>query len=370
MLQCVLVRLQQSSFVVGVRSTSVGPVSEFHLGLLIESDDRKIIEELLFKVQQNVQQPVKTKADTWQISCSTGVSLLGRDSNSPKELLDQARIASSEARRSGRCRPQFFSDTMKLKTVARLDMARELVYSIRSHQISMRYVGRYELSTGRLDAVVGYVAWRHPMRGDVAPKEFLQVAEVSGRAVMLSREMLRLMRRDMVRSMSQMDVNVRFSYGPLRHHLLQDDFIRDIEGFLKESALPPHRLEVRVAERSFVAMPPRVFAELHRIGVRMVVDEVGRSMGSLAKLAALPLWGLQLDRALVADMQADCVAQRLCRASIGAAAGLGLSSIATGVDHEPTRQLLLSSGCRYGSGDLFECHGLPINLAEHEVATA
>jgi predicted signal transduction protein with EAL and GGDEF domain len=365
-----LMRLRQSSFSVGVPSTDVGPIGEFHLGIVVETGDRKVIEGLLSEVHRNLQQPVRVNQITWEISCYAGVSLLGRDSNTPKELLDQARIASGEARRAGALRPQFFSDTMKLKSVARLDVARELAESVRSHEIGMRYLGRYELSSGRLDALVGYVTWHHPMRGDVAPKEFLKVAEASGTAVSLSREMLRVLREQVMRSVPQTDVGVCFSYGPLRHHLLHDDFMRDIEGFLQEIALPPQRLEIRIAERNFVAMPRRVFQELRRIGVRAVVDEVGRSMGSLAQMAAAPLWGLQLDRILVQELQSNSVALRLCRAALGAADALGLASIATGIDCEPTRQILHSSGCRYGSGDLFGNRGLAANLSEDDASTA
>jgi predicted signal transduction protein with EAL and GGDEF domain len=364
-----LMRLRESSFSVRTASTDIGPISEFHLGLVVESDDRKLIEGLLAEVQQNLQQPVRLNQDTWQISCYAGVALLGRDSNAPKELSDQARIAAGEARRSGALRPQFFSDTMKLKAVARVDVARELVDSVRLREIGMRYLGRYELSSGRLEALVGYVTWHHPLRGEVAPKEFLKVAEASGTAVALSREMLRLFRSDVVRAVSQAESAACFSYGPLRHHLLHDGFIRDIEEFLEQSSLSPQRLEIRVAERSFVAMPPGVFEELRRIGVRAVVDEVGRSTGSLAKMAASPIWGLQLDRALVEELQSNSVALRLCRAAIGAAAALGLSSIATGVDCELTRELLLASGCRYGCGDLFESRGLSINLPQPGAVT-
>jgi predicted signal transduction protein with EAL and GGDEF domain len=363
-LECVLVRLSQTSFPIGVSSTDVGPISDFHLAIMIETADRKLIEALLSEIRNNISKPVRINQDTWQVSCYMGVALLGRDSNAPKELLDQARIAAGEARRSCALRPQFFTDTMRLKSLARLDVGRELFNSLGSHEIGMRYLGRYELSSGRLDALVGYVTWHHPMRGKVAPKEFLRVAEASGMAVALSREMMRILRVDVARLLPQTPAGVRFSFGPLRHHLLHDHFFRDIEEFFEESALSPDRLEIRVDERSFVAMPSHVFTELHRIGIRAVVDEVGRSMMSLAKLATLPLWGLQLDRVLVEDMQSGPVTLRLCQAGISTAAALGLSSIATGVDHELTRQLLLASGCSYGCGDLFETRGLAINLPE------
>jgi EAL domain-containing protein (putative c-di-GMP-specific phosphodiesterase class I) len=168
--------------------------------------------------------------------------------------------------------------------------------------------------------------------------------------------MLYMLRRDFVELAAQMDVSVRFSYGPLRHHLLHDDFLADIDQFLSGSNMPAERFEIRIGERTFVAISPRTIERLAQRGVRIVIDEVGRNMGSMSRLASLPLWGMQLDRSFVEDLEGDVTALRLCRAGIAAASALGLSPIATGVDDEAKRRILLDSGCRYGTGDLYDKH--------------
>jgi EAL domain-containing protein (putative c-di-GMP-specific phosphodiesterase class I) len=87
--------------------------------------------------------------------------------------------------------------------------------------------------------------------------------------------------------------------------------------------------------------------------VQFVADEVGRDVGSLASLARAPLWGLQLDRAWVTALGGDAVARSVCRAGTAMAAALGLTPIATGVDDEAQRNVLLELGCSQGLGDLF-----------------
>jgi EAL domain-containing protein (putative c-di-GMP-specific phosphodiesterase class I) len=147
---------------------------------------------------------------------------------------------------------------------------------------------------------------------------------------------------------------VRLSFGALRHHLLQDDFVDDIGRFLAESGMPASRLELRIAERTFATMNASICQSLGRLGVQIVVDEVGRGFASsLDRLARAPIWGLQLDRAWTTALRADEVAMKVCRAAIGAATALGLSPIATGVDNAAQRDALLALGCQHGSGDLF-----------------
>jgi EAL domain-containing protein (putative c-di-GMP-specific phosphodiesterase class I) len=104
--------------------------------------------------------------------------------------------------------------------------------------------------------------------------------------------------------------------------------------------------------------------------VQLVVDEVGRGMGSLDLLARAPIWGLQLDRAWVTALRSDAVARKVCRAGIGVAAALGLTPIATGVDDPQQRDALLALGCRLGSGDLFRSAAADITTAPRAAARA
>src|SRR5205085_941521 len=95
-----------------------------------------------------------------------GVAILGQDASTPKLLLDHARAAATEARRRGSSEVCFFTDTMRLESLARLDIAREMREAIANRDIRLRYVGRHDLETGRLTAWVGYLRWLHPPRGE------------------------------------------------------------------------------------------------------------------------------------------------------------------------------------------------------------
>src|SRR6185437_14074494 len=145
-----------------------------------------------------------------------------------------------------------------------------------------------------------------------------------------------------------------------RHHVLHEEFVSDVARLIADGGVPAERLELRIAEKVFITRAPAHFEALQRLGLRLVVDEVGRGMGSLDSLARAPVWGLQLDRAWVAALRSDPIARRVCRAGIEMAAALGLVPIATGVDEAETRDVLLDLGCAYGSGDLYRDDGLDI----------
>ncbi len=109
---------------------------------------------------------------------------------------------------------------------------------------------------------------------------------------------------------------------PLRHHVLHKEFIDDIVAFLATGVVPPQRLELRIAEKAFIARPATDFDALARLGVRLVIDEVGRGMASLDWLARARIWGLQLDRAWVTAFRSDPAALKVCSAGIAVANAL------------------------------------------------
>jgi EAL domain-containing protein (putative c-di-GMP-specific phosphodiesterase class I)/GGDEF domain-containing protein len=331
----------------------LGQLSEHILALAIETANRDTIETCVSRVCASLREPINIGEATFYLTPYAGVAILGQDAKSPKSLLDHARTAAAEARRSRSSHAHFFTDTLRLKSLARLDIARELRDAIANGDISLRYVGRHDLASGRLVARVGYLRWTHPLRGEVLPAEFLGVAEATGLAKTLSHAVLQTLRADFTTMTQHLDADVRISFGALRHHLMHEDFVDEIGRLLAEGAISAARLELRISERTFVALNPTVYKSLKRLGVQLVIDEVGRGSSSLGRLARAPIWGLQLDRAWVTALRRDEAARRVCRAAINAAEALGLTPIAAGVDDAEQRDALITLGCRQGSGDLY-----------------
>ncbi len=339
----------------------LGQLGESLLALVFESADREPIEACLARICSSLREPIRTGDAEFHLTPYAGVAILGQDASTPKLLLEQARAAAMEARRAGSGQEiRFFTDTMKLRALARIDLTRELRDAIANGDIRLRYTGRHDLKTGQLAACVGYLRWQHPLRGEIRPAEFLRVAAATGLATALSRAVLAHLRNDFAVLASRCAPEVHVSFGALRHHILHEDFVKDVARLVGEGGVPAQRLEVRIAEKVFITRERAHSEALNRLGVRLVVDELARGVGSLDSLARAPIWGLQLDRAWVAALRTDPIARRVCRAGIEMAAALERIPIATGVDDAETRDALLDLGCAYGSGDLYRDDELDI----------
>jgi predicted signal transduction protein with EAL and GGDEF domain len=348
------------------QSWYLGQLSESLLALVFDSSDRDWIEGRVAHVCRSLHEPVQLAGDVFQLTPSAGVALLGQDASSARGLLDHARAAVNEARRGGGGKVCFFTDTLRLKSLARLDVARELHDAITNREIQLKYVGRYDLTTGACTARVGYLRWLHPLRGEIRPAEFLRVAETTGLGTALSRAAMKWLQEDYAALSREWGPEVRISFGALRHHLAHEDFVGDFEKLLDEGVIAPERLELRISERNLTVRPPADLRCLADRGVRLTVDEVGRGTGSLDWLARAPVKGLQLDRARALAATTDPVALRFCRATIAVASALELLPIASGVDSTELRGCLMQLGCREGSGDLYsESAGTESDGAAH-----
>jgi EAL domain-containing protein (putative c-di-GMP-specific phosphodiesterase class I) len=258
-----------------------------------------------------------------------------------------------EARRAGTAGVQFYSDTLRMLPVARLDIESELRKAIAEGQIGMRYVPRHDLASGRICAIQAYMRWLHPLRGEVPPAQFLPIADATGMAMPVSRAALDRLALDLPELRRRHGGAVPVSFGALRQHNASSHLVRDCRQALPAAEFASGRLELRIAERTLATLnrPERAVAEMAESGIAVVVDEIGRGFSSLSRLAQLPIGALQIDRGLVVAAGRNNAALRACRAIAALAHALEVMPIAAGIDDEESRARMVSIGCVQGLGD-------------------
>jgi len=329
----------------------VGQLKDDQLALWIESSDRDQIDAVVAALCARLREPVSMGQAQFNLDLHAGVAVLGLDASTPQALLEHAAVAAAEARRAASAAVMFFSDTLKMRSLARLDVAREMRDAIDQGHFRLRYRARHDLVSGQRTAWVGYVNWRHPLRGSIAPRDFLPVAQTMGLATALSRSVLHSLHEDFAALAA--DDPLPVSFGALRAHALDGAFLGDVRQAILEHDLPADRLEIRLAEGAVVSRDPAEFLPLRDLGVRLVADELGRDVIPLPRLAGAPVWGLQLDRRWAGGVVADPLARRISGAVMGLAQALGFVPLASGIDSIEQLELLRTLGCTQGTGDYY-----------------
>jgi EAL domain-containing protein (putative c-di-GMP-specific phosphodiesterase class I)/GGDEF domain-containing protein len=341
----------------------LGQLSDNLLALVIDSSDREFIEARVAALCASLREPVSLGSNVFHLSTSAGAALLGQDANSARTLLDHARSAANESRRAGVARLSFFTDTLRVKSLARLDMVHELRDAIANREIGFRYAGRYDLASGQLTACVAEMVWNHPLRGAIPSNEFLRVAESTGLAHSLSQTAFKWLQEDYARLHESWPANARLSFGISRHHLSHEEFVADFERALSQGPIPPERLELRLSEKHLGTRAPGEFKSLANRGVELLVEDVGGAGAPLAWLAHAPVAALQIDAAWTGSMRTDANALKICRAAVGLARSFRMHAVAPGVDDPQQCKMLLDIGFDQGVGQLFPALSLSPHAA-------
>jgi diguanylate cyclase (GGDEF)-like protein/PAS domain S-box-containing protein len=289
-----------------------------------------------------------------EISASVGIAPLD-DACDYETLLRRADLALYDAKKSGRSTWRVFEPAMEAAHLAARFLEDDLRTGIERRQFSLVY--QPFVATADL-GVLGFevlLRWRHPLRGDIPPSQFIPLAERTGSIATLSEWVLREACAEAVTWRTPLRVSINIS--PI--HFLQGDLPGLVRVIARETGIATDRLDLEITETAVIRDIPgarRIFAALRNLGVRVVLDDFGAGYSSLQILKALPFDKIKIDRSLLHDVGRSPQADAIISAILRLAETLDLATIAEGVETEEQVAMLRQASCHELQGYLF---GMP-----------
>ncbi len=292
------------------------------------------------------------------ISGSIGIAAARPDTQRPDELLRNADVAMYTAKGEGKSRFAVFDPTVHAAIVARHAMSSDLGKGIGRGELRVLYQPIVALSSGDIVGVEALVRWLHPVRGIVAPEEFISLAEESGSilalgALVLEEACYEVKRLDQrVPGHEPLLLTVNLSAAQLKQH----DFVANLEKILAITGLDPSRLALEMTETAMFSDTQTTSArldELRRLGVLMAVDDFGTGYSSLGYLRRFRVDILKIAREFVARSDAQGDEWAFAHAIVALGRTLGLKIVAEGVEEPGQLERLRDLGCEFGQGYLF-----------------
>jgi EAL domain-containing protein (putative c-di-GMP-specific phosphodiesterase class I) len=135
---------------------------------------------------------------------------------------------------------------------------------------------------------------------------------------------------------------------------------------LEDSGVDPSLIELELTESILIHNSEGTLAavrNLRQLGVGLSIDDFGTGYSSLSYLKRFNVNKLKIDQSFVRDLATDPEDAAIVRAIIQMAHGLGLTTIAEGVETEEALARLQALGCDEVQGYLF---ARPMPAAEVE----
>jgi diguanylate cyclase (GGDEF)-like protein len=287
------------------------------------------------------------------VEASAGISLHPADADDAGTMLRHADIALYVAKRThlGVSRYDPAADG---HTPERLRTLAELSQAIDGDQLVLHYQPKLDV-TGGVRGVEALVRWQHPVRGLLAPAEFIPVAERTGLIHALTDVVLDAAVAQ-ARTWYDAGTPVPVAVNISTRTLLHDGFADRVLAALAVHRTPAELLGLEITETTIMEDPELALAVLSRLaaaGIRLSIDDFGTGYSSLAYLKNLPVHELKIDRSFVAALTSSERDRVIVDSTVALGRRLGLDVVAEGVEDEATRDALVGLGCELAQGFLF-----------------
>jgi len=290
------------------------------------------------------------------ITASLGISIYPNDSGTAVELIKHAETAMHTSKERGPDSFSFYTDAMNLRAQHQQNLESAIRQALERDEFVLHYQPKLDLKSGRIVGAEALIRWFQPRSGWVSPVDFIPVAEDSGLIVRLTQWVLREACQQAqawrVMGLPSLCISVNISAIDFR----QRDFVDNLAAILKQSGLPPDRLELEITESVLMQNVDDTVEMLNKIkamGVRLALDDFGTGYSSLSYLRRFPIDVLKIDQSFVQGLNVNNQDEQLISAIIGMGKSLRLSIIAEGVETLEQLKFLQTQQCEEGQGHLF-----------------
>lgn len=287
---------------------------------------------------------------------SIGVALAPDDVGEVPALIGAAETAVFEAKRLGRNTVRWYSAGNASSTFERALTRRDLRGAIERGEFELHYQPMYDIATRGIAGVEALIRWNHPEHGEVMPDRFIPVAEESGAIDAIGAWVLESAVAQ-VRRWSDAGVPpVRVSVNISARQFESGALPRLVDALLRDYAVGASSLEVEVTESAImqdVGAAAGLLGELRGLGVRVAIDDFGTGYTSFGFLKRFPVDALKIDRSFVAGVARGAFDNAVVRAVTTLARGLGVRTVAEGVEAEEQLERLRALDCDVVQGFLF-----------------
>ena len=324
----------------------------------LSRDGRQAISrarEIANKICDTISMECRIHETELHVTASIGISMFSEDSASGHDLLRFADTAMYQAKREGRNRLAFFSESMSSEVTRQLELENQLHRALKEDQFRLHYQPLVNTAM-EIIGVEALIRWENPELGLVAPAEFLDVLESSGQSVEVGdwviETALRQMTLWMDRGLVAEDFMLCINISPRQFR--DAHFADNIHRQLARVNVPSQNIMMEVTEHNIIHNLDDAILRMKELihgGISFSLDDFGTGYSSLAHLKNLPVNHIKIDRSFVKDICDDPGDQAMVASILALSKHLGLEVVAEGVEELDQFHLLKQYGCK-----IYQCY--------------
>lgn len=317
-------------------------------------------QQMAERIIGDLGRPIAWEEMTLSIGTSIGISVFPDGADTIDDLLAQADTAMYRAKSAGSNQICFYDQSMDQAARERSALAMDMRSGLERGEFELYFQQQNNTQSGEIVGFEVLLRWRHPKRGMVSPMEFVPIAERTGFIMELGDWVLRQSCVEAV----QWRNPLRIAVNVAPKQLANANFPQRVRDILKETGLPPERLELEITESGIIADQQNalsIIRQLKAIGVKIAMDDYGTGYSSLSTLQLFPFDKIKIDRGFIDSVAENRQSAAIVRSTLILAQSLDIPVLAEGVENAEHLRFLQDEGCEQVQGYFY---GKPQPLSE------
>ncbi|MBZ6078991.1 putative bifunctional diguanylate cyclase/phosphodiesterase [Microvirga puerhi] len=288
---------------------------------------------------------------------SAGVALFPEHGAEVHELIQSADIALDRAKVEAKGQAQVYEPHMRAAALNRLGKLTAFQKAIENGEIKPFYQPQVRLSDRRSYGFEALARWVTAEGHIIHPGDFKIVLDDPDAVILLGERMLQSVSHDLRHWHSIGIPNCKVSVNAAASELRCEDYAEKVADLFASNKVPLSQLTIEITESVLLddttSKIARTLSDLRKLGACISLDDFGTGFASLTHLKSYAVDQIKIDRSFVIHLMSNSNDRAIVRATLTLARGLGIRTVAEGVEDIAQLKSLQALGCDYGQGFFF-----------------
>ena len=293
----------------------------------------------------------------FNVSASIGISRYPYDATNKITLIKHADLAMYQAKKNNEQKKYMFYSHEHSQLLKRKNKIEILLKTIDyDTEFSLNYQPQISIDGKTLLGVEALLRWHSPELGFVPPSEFIQIAEETGSIIKIGKWVIDTAFNQIKKwhCMGYHSLQIGINLSPLQFDSV--DFFPFITEKIDTYQIDPSWIDFEITESIAMnsgTITEEIFTALAGLGVKISIDDFGTGYSSLSYLKRFDIDRLKIAKELIDHIVDDYEERLIIKSIILMAKGLGLSTIAEGVETIEQLDILRELECNAIQGYYF-----------------
>ncbi len=321
---------------------------EFAL-VLPKERSKAALEEVAKDIIRAVQKPIEIPPYVFYVGISIGIARYPEDAFNREDLMKYGDMTMYEAKNHHRKKGYlFFNHELQREMEKKHEVEMMLKKADYDREFHLVFQPQYRIEDQKMIGLEALLRWKQPEAGNISPKDFIPIAEETGQIISIGEWVMERALEEIKIFNEKYDTNLKMAINVSPVQIENMDFLPWIGKKLREKSVHPYWVDIEITEGATIHSSfsmEEIFVGLANLGISASIDDFGTGYSSLSYIKRYHIDRLKIAKELIDNITEDENSRLIIRAITMMARGMGLKTIAEGVEETGQLRILQAIGC-------------------------